>query len=242
MARNWPDPLLPLNFVQNLGQPATLLDSWQHTGTPTHFTHSLPPAPISLLLCGSSTMICTQCDTKHLYKISLAGAARNTIFVATKHVLCRNKSMLVATKSCLSRQIFVVICTCLSRQKLYLHNFVATNTCLSQQNYVCRYKYLSWQMFCRGKHTFVATRDMFCVFVAKIFLSRHKLYLWQLPPMITKWELKQLYINPLSWQHTCSVHTLGVGGGEGLTKDRKKPVRKVLKNNNKNTNGSDTLY
>ena len=42
---------------------------------------------------------------------------------------------------------------------------------LSQQNYVCRDKYLS-----RLKY-FVAT---------SILLSRQKLYLWQLPPMIVK--------------------------------------------------------
>ena len=36
--------------------------------------------------------------------MSLAGAATSIIFVTTKHVFCRDKSMLVATKLCLSRQ------------------------------------------------------------------------------------------------------------------------------------------
>ena len=31
----------------------------------------------------------------------------------------------------------------------------------------------------------------------------------------TKWESRQLYISPLSWQHACSVHTLGAGWGVG---------------------------
>ena len=77
--------------------------------------------------------------------------------------------MLVATKVCLSRQ---------GKTRL-----------LSRQNYACRDKYLSLQRFCRGKHTFVATKDVLCcdkrVFVAtKTYLSRQKLYLWQLPPVI----------------------------------------------------------
>ena len=33
-----------------------------------------------------------------VFCVSLAGAATSTIFVATKHVFCRDKSMLVATK------------------------------------------------------------------------------------------------------------------------------------------------
>ena len=67
-------------------------------------------------------------------RVSLAGAATSIIFVTTKHVFCRYKSMLVATKVCFSRQ-----------------------------NY-CRDKimFLSRQMFCRDKHTFVATKDVFC--------------------------------------------------------------------------------
>ena len=40
---------------------------------------------------------------------------------------------------------------------------------------------LSRQKFCRRKHAFVATKDMFCQFVATKFLSRQQWYLWQLP-------------------------------------------------------------
>ena len=76
--------------------------------------------------------------------IALAGAATSIIFVVTKHVFCRDKSMLAATKLRLSRQLclfftfvatniscdksFVATSILLSRQKTC---FVATNTCLS---------------------------------------------------------------------------------------------------------------
>ena len=49
--------------------------------------------------------------------------------------------------------------------------FVATNLCLSRQNIFCREKSLvapkifcrdKCQTFCRGKHPFVATTDVFC--------------------------------------------------------------------------------
>ena len=36
---------------------------------------------------------------------------------------------------------------------------------------------------------------------------------------------------------SANTRSLGFGGGGGGGGDRKKPVRKVLKNNNKNTNG-----
>ena len=51
----------------------------------------------------------------------------------------------VMKKLCLLRQIFVVT-KVLSKQKY----FVVTNIILSQQNFRC------------GKHTFVATKDLFC--------------------------------------------------------------------------------
>ena len=87
--------------------------------------------------------------------ISLAGAAPSIIFVATKHVFCRDKSVLAATKrlsrqnvfvatKLLSRQIFVAINTCLCRNK---HTFVAT-----------KHLYLSRQtkdLFCRDKHVII---------------------------------------------------------------------------------------
>ena len=76
--------------------------------------------------------------------------------------------------------------------------FVATNTCLSRetffssnkirllsQKYACRHKKRceyhfcrdKTNIFCRDKHTFVAEKKT-------RVLSRQKLYLWQLPPMI----------------------------------------------------------
>ena len=76
------------------------------------------------------------CRHKHMF-------VAKHVFVATKHVFCRDKTRL------------------LSRQNT---SFVATKICLSRQNYACRYKHvvatniiLSRQNFCRYKHTFVAT-------------------------------------------------------------------------------------
>ena len=52
---------------------------------------------------------------------------------------------------------FVATNIILSRQA-----FVATKVCLSRQTRVCCDKYLSRQKFCCAKHTFVATKDVFC--------------------------------------------------------------------------------
>ena len=108
--------------------------------------------------------------------VSLAGAATSMIFDATKHVFCRDKSMFVATKVCLSRQkyacrdksMLVATKVCLSRQKYACRDksmFVATKVCLSRQKYACRDKNmlvatkvcLSRQKYaCRDKHVFVS--------------------------------------------------------------------------------------
>ena len=103
--------------------------------------------------------------------------------MATKHVFCRDKSMLAATNNLL-RQTFVVtnnfvttkllsrqayFCRdkrhVLSRQKYSCRDrtFVVTNMCSSRQKYfVATNIILSWQKFCRSKHTFVMTKDVFC--------------------------------------------------------------------------------
>ena len=57
-----------------------------------------------------------------------------------KYHFCRDKSMLAATKLCLSRQKY--------------KPFAATEICLSRQAHVCREK----DVFCRDKHVFVATK------------------------------------------------------------------------------------
>ena len=67
--------------------------------------------------------------------------------------------------------------------------FVETNTSLSQQIFVMTKKLLLQQNYvCHSKHTFVMTKDMFChdkhIFTATKLLSRQKLYLLQLLPMI----------------------------------------------------------
>ena len=101
---------------------------------------------------------------------------QNTSFVATKLCLprrnvCRDKIMFVATKN-----VFCVLSRLADFCRDERRVFVATKICLSRQK------------FYRNKHTSVETKDVFCrdkhVFVATKRLSRQKLYLWQLPPMI----------------------------------------------------------
>ena len=93
---------------------------------------------------------------------------QNTSFVATKvclsrQMFCRNKSMLDAT-NVLSWQIFVATNTILSQQNLChgkltfccdKHMFVMT-----KHVFCCDKSILSWQKFCHSKHTFVVTN--FC--------------------------------------------------------------------------------
>ena len=68
----------------------------------------------------------------------------------TKHIFCCNKSMLVATKVCLSWQNILVMTKLWSRQIFVTtNNFVVTKV-LSRQAYFCRYK-----------HMFVVTKDVF---------------------------------------------------------------------------------
>ena len=78
-----------------------------------------------------------------LLKVSLAGA----VFVATKHVFCRDKSMLAATKV-LSGQIRV----CPDKTRL-----------LSRQKYVCRYKHFvaTSILLSQQKTCFVETNTCF---------------------------------------------------------------------------------
>ena len=129
--------------------------------------------------------------------ISLAGAATSIIFVATtvlsrqtrvcrdntrlssrQKYACRDKTF-IATKLFLSRQnIFVETKDVFCRDKhvsLPLQGFVGTKLCFSRQIFVATKVCLSRPTrVCRDKHTFVATKH----------LSRQKLYLWQLSPMI----------------------------------------------------------
>ena len=92
----------------------------------------------------------------------MAGTATSINFVATKHVFCHNKSMLVATNIMLLRQarvsLFVTIKCLLPWQKYACHDktFVMTNTCLLWQ--IC----VTTKIFCCGKHTFVVTKEVFC--------------------------------------------------------------------------------
>ena len=80
--------------------------------------------------------------------LSLAGAAASIIFVVIKVLFCHDK----------------------------IHLFVTTKVCLSRPNYVCRNKiFLSWQKFCCGKHTFVATKDVFCCDKRHVWCDKSKL-------------------------------------------------------------------
>ena len=87
-------------------------------------------------------------------------------FVMTKYVLCHDKSMLAATKLCLSQQNTFVMTKVLLRQAYFCCNkrrvFPWQKTCLSQHIFVVM-KVLSQQTyFCRDMHTFVMTKDVFC--------------------------------------------------------------------------------
>ena len=79
---------------------------------------------------------------------------------------------------------FATLCSFLSAAGVPKTYFVATKLCLSTN--ICCDKH-SFE-FCLGKHTLVATKDVFCrdkdVFVAKNW------YLWQLPPMIVFGQLE----------------------------------------------------
>ena len=101
------------------------------------------------------------------------------VFVATTHIFCHYKSMLVATK------YNFVTTTVLSRQAYFCHDkhvFVMTKHVFCHDKYACHDKskhvfvttniccddffvktniILSRQKFCRSKHTFVATKIMF---------------------------------------------------------------------------------
>ena len=123
--------------------------------------------------------------------VSLVGAARGLIFVATNMCLSQHYTTFVVTKVCLLWQNYVC------RNK----TFVATNTCLS------------WQKFRLNKHPFVMTKDMFCacsfvttklcllrqnaccdkMFVATKRFSWQKWYLWQLLPMTDMmWKVNRM--------------------------------------------------
>ena len=98
--------------------------------------------------------------------LSLVGTATSTIFVTTKHVYCRDKSMLVATKLLLRQTHVCCDKTCYDKHVCcWKHTFVMTK-----------------DVFCRNRHIFVMTN----VFVTTKHLLRQKLYLRQLPHTFTQ--------------------------------------------------------
>ena len=111
-------------------------------------------------VCSCSTV--TGCRAR---KVSLAKLATSIIFVAPKHVFCRNKSMLVTTNLLL----------CLSRQNTSQSMLVATNFCHDKH------------VFCRGKHMFCGDKIFFsrqnmCLPRQNVPHKKRRRYLWQLPP------------------------------------------------------------
>ena len=117
------------------------------------------------------------------------------VFVATKHVFCRGKSLIVATNTstniCHDKNLFRdkhnIVATIdvfyrdkhvsvLSRQTRVDRTFVATNTCLSRQIFVRTKVFFATNINCT--YTFIATKDVFCrdkhVFVATKLWSRRK--------------------------------------------------------------------
>ena len=80
--------------------------------------------------------------------LSLAEAAIRIIFIATKNVF-----------------VYIIYICLYNSTNIYCdkrHFAYKTSLLLSRQTHVCRDKHLSQQKFCRGKHTFVATKGMFC--------------------------------------------------------------------------------
>ena len=87
-------------------------------------------------------------------------------FVLCQKYACRDKTFF-ATKLCLSRQNYV----CRDKTNIIL----SRKKVLSRQTHFCRDKQtqniLSRQTwFCCGKHTFVATKDVFCVVATKLLI------------------------------------------------------------------------
>ena len=150
---------------------ASVCTCWRHRGLQTHKEQLAVCHPLN------------QVHPLTALTLSPVGAATSIIFVATKNVFCRDKSMLAATKLLSRQNTFVASNTCLSRSfvatsVLLLQQkacFVATNTFLSRQKK--KKKALSRQIFlatnlilfvarniCRNK-SFVST---------SIHLSRQK--------------------------------------------------------------------
>ena len=75
-----------------------------------------------------------------------------------KYHFCRDKTF-DATNTSLLRQIFVATSTELLSQQAYFCR--DKRRVLTRQTCVCCDKYLSPQVFCRGKHIFVVTKDVF---------------------------------------------------------------------------------
>ena len=115
-------------------------------------------------------------------------------FLLRQKCACHDKTF-VATNIYRNKHVFVVT-EVLSWQAYFSCN---KRCVLSWQNYVCHYKYLSWQTFCHDKNMFVMTsfvtasillsRQKSCFVATNMcvmtkLLSWQKWYLWQLPPTI----------------------------------------------------------
>ena len=145
-----------------------------------------------LALCGELFLFSLfACKRRFRYHLSLAGAA-TSIFVVTRQFCCCDKHVVVVTS-----HVF-----CRKKKK---------KVCLSRQNYFCFDKKLFF-FFCRYKHTFVATKDVFCrdiilsqhIFVATNVLSRQAYFCRNkrrvLSPQTHVCHDKHVFV---AWQNFC---------------------------------------
>ena len=87
------------------------------------------------------------CHDKYIYVTTNICCDKHTF--VTQTYVCHDKHVsFVVTKVCLSWQIVVATNTCLSQQIFVATIFVVATNII-----------LLWQKFCRGKHTFVTTKD-----------------------------------------------------------------------------------
>ena len=118
-----------------------------------------------------------QPTTRRSRTLSLAGAATSIIFVATKHVFCRDESMLAC-------YLLLVAAPASDRTRVCrdkTQSSVATKVCLLVSCYL-------WQLQPVIEPVFVMTKYVFCrdksMRAATKLLPRQNVYFWQLQPMI----------------------------------------------------------
>ena len=104
------------------------------------------------------------CHNKHVFVVTKHLFGVTKVCLSRKTLLWCDKNMFVAT-NLLSRQIFIRTNMCLSRQKWYLHNFVATKAVICcdkhafvTKNICCDRSFVTTKIVCHDKHNFVTTK------------------------------------------------------------------------------------